>query len=246
MIIDLEDAVAPSVRADVFGEVTDWLDENMPASVEVWVRVPLDSDSELVGGVLEMGPTGLMLPKASDAMQVESFLDGFPGTRAIVIIETARCLQAVDEVAHVDAVVRLMSGEIDMAADLGVDRSSEAAMAPIRSRIVTASAAAGLPGPLASVEPDYTDLTSLETRGRALRAQGFRAGTAIHPNQIEPLVRAYAPTAEELSNARQMIADYEAALAVGKGAGVDHRGQMMDEATVKEARRLLREEGEPV
>ena len=135
----------------------------------------------------------------------------------------------------------MMSGEADMAADLGIDPEEEAAWWAIRSRIVIASAAAGLAGPIAPVSTDFSNPAALEKAARRLRRQGFRAGAAIHPHQVAPYMSAFAPDPAEVAAARRIVELYESALAEGRGAVVDDAGRMVDEATTKAARRLLEE-----
>jgi citrate lyase subunit beta/citryl-CoA lyase len=47
---------------------------------------------------------------------------------------------------------------------------------------------------------------------------GFDGKTLIHPNQIEPCNKAFSPSAEEIANARKMIAAFD--LPENKSKGV--------------------------
>jgi len=243
VIVDLEDAVAPSARAAALEGVRDWTRKHRAAAPEIWVRIPgaapIDEISRLVGP----GLSGVVFPKANTASEVSMIAQVLSSTTdrpgLIVIIETAQALQNVDEVAGVPGVSRLMSGEADMAAQLGLAPDDENAWAPIRSRIVVASAAAHLPGPIGPVNPDFSDPDALRYESQVLRRQGFRSRAAIHPAQVAPYTDAFTPSEEELLAATEIIALYEAALADGRGAIVDDAGNMVDEAVVKIAQRRL-------
>lgn len=247
LIIDLEDAVAPSERAGAFAATRRWIGENRSTAPEIWVRIPGDEPAEECAAVAEAGLEGIVIPKARSPVEVEAVATALgatgqlPAVELIVLIETAQGLQHADEIAAVPGVTRLMSGEADMAAELGIAPREEAAWLPVRSRIVVASAAAGLAGPIAPVSPDFSDPVELEQQGRRLRRQGFRAGAAIHPTQVAPYMNAFAPDEAELTSARRIVELYDAALASGRGAVVDDAGRMVDEATAKAARRLLEE-----
>jgi len=50
----------------------------------------------------------------------------------------------------------------------------------------------------------------------------------------------FTPTAGEATAARLLVANYDTAVAEGRGVILDPQGRMVDEATVREARRILR------
>lgn len=250
LIVDLEDAVAPSMRDDAVGRVAAWLRTGDHTNVEVWVRLPPGEPAETIETIAEARPTGFVIPKAETADHVAAMAAdaGGPGghfpPRLIVLIETPRGLQQADAIATVPGVERLMSGEMDLGAALGIDPRDPEAWWPIRSRIVVASAAADLAGPIGPVSADFSDPHAIEQSARTLRRHGFRAGAAIHPSQVAPYMRAFAALPDEIAAATRLVDLYEAALALGQGAVVDDRGQMVDEAIVKAARRLIAEAGD--
>jgi citrate lyase subunit beta/citryl-CoA lyase len=70
------------------------------------------------------------------------------------------------------------------------------------------------------------------------RDLGFDGKTLIHPDQIGPANDIFAPTAEEVARARQIIAGYAEAVAAGRGA-VRIDGRLVEALHVEEARRTL-------
>ena len=64
-------------------------------------------------------------------------------------------------------------------------------------------------------------------------------GAAIHPNQIVSINEALTPRPEDVSRAREILAEN------AKGVGVV-QGQMVDEAVARKARRILSAAGQPV
>jgi citrate lyase subunit beta/citryl-CoA lyase len=68
------------------------------------------------------------------------------------------------------------------------------------------------------------------------RAFGFDGKTLIHPGQIEACNQAFAPSAEELAQARRILAAFAAD--PGKGA-IALDGRMIEQLHADEARRLL-------
>jgi citrate lyase subunit beta/citryl-CoA lyase len=84
-----------------------------------------------------------------------------------------------------------------------------------------------------AVRVDFRDLDALASEAAEARADGFVAKAAIHPDQIAPINRAFAATAEERAWAERVVA----ALADGGLAVVD--GKMVDAPHLRVARRIL-------
>ena len=67
---------------------------------------------------------------------------------------------------------------------------------------------------------------------------GYSGKLLIHPKQIGPVHRAFAPDDEETAYARRVVGAYELAAAAGRGA-LSMDGQMIDAPVVARARELL-------
>jgi citrate lyase subunit beta/citryl-CoA lyase/malyl-CoA/(S)-citramalyl-CoA lyase len=68
-------------------------------------------------------------------------------------------------------------------------------------------------------------------------ALGCDGKWVIHPGQIDVVNTVFSPSAEEIERARMVIEAYELAVESGRGA-VSLDGSMMDNATIRLARRL--------
>ncbi len=252
VIADLEDAVAPTSKAAARAAVATWLAGLRDPGFEVWVRINSspdlrDEDTTLAGAE---ALRGLMVPKiqaADELFELSARLGGIEvaaglpagRTRLLPIIETARALRAIDEIATAPRVHQLMIGELDLGAELGVDPTFTEALLPLRMEIVVASAAAGIAPPLGPVLPDFADLDELAVDSRRLVRQGFGSRPAIHPAQVAVINATFTPGTDEIARARRLVELYEAALASGQGAVTDDEGRMVDEAVVRIARRVL-------
>ena len=74
---------------------------------------------------------------------------------------------------------------------------------------------------------------------RAGRALGFLGRTAIHPAQLDVIVEAFRPSAEEIERAAAVVEGVAAATMVGRGTVVLPDGTFLDVAMVEQARRVL-------
>jgi citrate lyase subunit beta/citryl-CoA lyase len=249
VIVDLEDAVAPSVKEAAREAMASWLTTPRQGG-ERWVRVnPGEALVDDVAAIAEAGAApavhidGIMLPKVRSAVDVITAVGVLDRARlgearVIVLIETARAVLAVAEIATAPRVHQMMIGEMDLGSELGIDPSSPAWL-PIRLQLVVASAAAGIEAPLGPVDPDFADPERLRAETRALYDIGFRSRPAIHPAQVPVFNEALTPSPDEVAEAERLVGAFDAAVADGRGAFADVDGRMIDEAMVKVARATL-------
>ena len=233
LIVDLEDAVAPSRKLEARRILADFL----PGPIETWVRV--NSHRDLLAGDVAAadGASGIVLAKADpDTLSQALSLTSQP---LIPLVETAAGLMAAVELASADGVVRLALGEADLCAELGVTLTDDGAeMIYARSQLVVASAAAGIDAPMGPVLTDFRDADGLRHSSEALARLGFGSRPAIHPAQVHIINEAFTPTPEQAADARDLIEAFDTALAAGAGVGAAD-GVMFDEAVVRQARRVL-------
>ena len=91
---------------------------------------------------------------------------------------------------------------------------------------------------LDGVYNDITDAEGFEAECRQGRELGFDGKTLIHPSQLEPCNRVFAPSAEEIAKAARIIEAFDEAQAEGRGV-VTVDGRMVENLHVEQARRTL-------
>ncbi len=254
IIVDLEDAVAFSSKAHARRLTADWVWQQTSTRPEIWVRINNQADlmADDINAVVRVGLTGIYIPKVNGPEVIDEVaqLVGIAASREGLevgsiklgaLIETARGVQAADRIASHRRLTEMAIGEADMGAELGIQPSADdREWLPIRSRLLVACIAAGIEPPVGPVSVDFRDLDALRTSTEGLLRMGFRARPAIHPAQIAVINDVFTPTAKDVDAARSLVADYDLALSEGRGVIVDSLGKMVDEASVREARRTLR------
>jgi citrate lyase subunit beta/citryl-CoA lyase len=249
LILDLEDAVAPPARAAARERVGALL-HTAPAGPAWWVRVNSGTVAEDVAAVTCTTLSGVVLPKAEPASlavldrvltAAETKASLVPGSVPVLaLIETARGLIAAEQVATGPRVVRIGLGEADLAGELGLQPGPDREeLWPLRSRIVVASAAAGILPPVGPVETAVRDAERLLHTTRLLLRQGFRARTAIHPTQVPLIHQAFSPSPDELIAARDVLDRLSAAQHEGSGVTLTADGRFIDEAVARSARDVV-------
>jgi (S)-citramalyl-CoA lyase len=244
LIIDLEDAVALSDKQKARTAALEYLEQpagsRLPCALRINAPVTRTGIEDL-HSFLESpaAPDYIILPKCDSpgfVSMVRSLLDqAAKETQIIALIESAKGIEALSDFVKSDVrPVALLFGAADMAADLGAKTAWETLLF-VRSRIVQVAASAGV----VVVDTPFFDITDLEgLKGESKAAQdlGFHGKAAIHPKQISTINEVFAPSAEEVAKARQILAVNQ------QGVGsVDH--QMVDEAVARKARLTLERAG---
>jgi citrate lyase subunit beta / citryl-CoA lyase len=238
VIFDLEDAVAPPAKDYAVSAVADMLANSRNGSVERWVRI--NSGSRGLSDLQDIQKaetlTGAFIPKATEDWLTE-VLPFLQRVRVCALIESARGVLQVAEIASMDGVDQIALGEADLVADLAITPSSDGReLWPIRLSAVVACSASERIAPIGPVWLDTRDSEGLRRSTIDLRKAGFRSRQAIHPGQVQIINDAMTPTAEEQDEARRLLKHAEE---VGTSASVDGTGRMVDEAVLRSARRLL-------
>jgi len=244
LIIDLEDAVAPSAKNEARETAIRYLAgisaDHIPCALRINApdtRFGFDDLQALLSSSAR--PDYLILPKCASSGTIglaDNLLrEAHKSTKLIGLIETARGVGALEEIAGGDnKPAALLFGAADMAADLGSETSWESLLW-VRSRLIHAAASFGI----AALDSPFFDIANkdaLEQETKASAGLGFHGKCAIHPAQIATINEVLSPTTEEVAKARQILLVNE------QGVGsVD--GQMVDEAVARKARLVLERSG---
>jgi citrate lyase subunit beta/citryl-CoA lyase len=232
VILDLEDAVAPTDKDRARDNVREWLRRGHVAMVRVnaagtsWHHPDVSAVADCA--------SALMIPKAEDAQKLRCIAVSAPRLPIIPLVETAKGIHALAEICAAPQVIRLAFGSIDLAVQLGVDPFAREALQYSRSAIVAASAAAGLAGPIDGVTTTIWDEHRITEDTVHARRLGLLAKLCIHPAQLAAVRCAYAPSAEDIDWAQRVIAatsDGHSAVAVD--------GAMVDTPVILRARSIL-------
>jgi citrate lyase subunit beta/citryl-CoA lyase len=153
----------------------------------------------------------------------------------MAMIETAAGVLAAPAIAH-DAAA-LIAGTNDLSADLRLP--PEAGREPLQMAlqlIVIAGRAAGI-AVFDGVFNRLDDAEGFAAEAAESRRLGFDGKSLIHPDQVEPCHRAFAPTEAEIDRARRL-------LEASTGGAERFEDQMIEHMHVKAAKRLLERAGD--
>ena len=245
MIVDLEDAVEHLAKDSAREALCDFLGTHPQA--RLWVRINdaatpwHEDDLKALRG--KAGVTAILLPKAESLAQARHAAQ--TGLPVIPIIETARGVLNLAEVAATPGVARLAFGSLDYALDLGLSPDSPGAgivLDHARIQVLLQTRAAGLPPALDGVFPGVQDTAGLARAASRAQQMGFGGMLCIHPAQVPLIHQAFAPAAAELDWARRVLAAHRDG---GPGAFMLD-GRMVDAPVIARARQVLAQAGESV
>jgi citrate lyase subunit beta/citryl-CoA lyase len=195
-----------------------------------------------------------LIPKVNGAADIERighYLDAFEAKAgmasgsvkfASVATETPKAMFALGSYAPAHPrLIALTWGAEDLSAALGATDNKEPdgswtfPYQLARAQCLFAASAAEVPA-IDTVYTDFRDSEGLERDCRRSRRDGFAGRLAIHPDQVAPINRAYAPSEAEVAHARNIVAAFEA----NPGAGaLSLDGKMVDLPHLKAARKIL-------
>jgi citrate lyase subunit beta/citryl-CoA lyase len=248
LILDLEDAVAPDAKVEARARVCAAAASGGYGGREVTIRVngldtPWHADD--VAAAAAAGPAAVVVPKinsVADVAAVEKALEaaGAPDHTVIwAMLETPVAMLHAAEIATAsERLAVLVLGTNDLAKELHAEHVP--GRAPLLSGIGLCLLAARHAGKviLDGVYNDIKDAEGFEAECVQGRQFGFDGKTLIHPSQIDPCNRAFAPAEAEVASSREIIAAFDEARAAGRGV-VTVNGRMIENLHVDNARRVL-------
>lgn len=252
VVFDLEDAVAPDAKDNARKQIADTIAAGGFGTRELFVRVNgLDTPWWIadVDMVAQAKPAAMLVPKIETAHHLEAianrlaYVGADRSIRVWVMIETSRAILNLREIAGAaaDAETRLSGfviGTNDVAKETRMRLTRDRAnMVAWLSFCVLAARAYGLEI-LDGVYNDIADAEGFAAECAQARDLGFDGKTVIHPNQIGPCNAAFSPPAEEVAQARRIIAAFDQPENAGKGA-IQLDGKMVERLHADIARRTV-------
>ena len=206
VVLDIEDAVAPKDKIAARENVVRWL----AAGNTDWVRIngfgtPWWADDIDVLSKSTLG--GVMLAMVESVDHVTETAKRLPNVPIVALVETARGLERITEIAAAKGTFRLAFGIGDFRRDTGFGENP-ATLAYARSRFTIAAKAAHLPGPIDGPTVGSSALKLSEAT--AVSAEfGMTGKICLTPDQCPTVNEGLSPSQEEITWAKEFFAEYE-------------------------------------
>jgi citrate lyase subunit beta/citryl-CoA lyase len=206
VVLDIEDAVAPKGKDAARDNVVRWLG----AGNNDWVRVNgfgtqfWADDLEMLSGT-SVG--GVMLAMVESVDHVTETAKRLPDIPIVALVETARGLERITEIAAAKGTFRLAFGIGDFRRDTGFGENPTT-LAYARSRFTIAAKAAHLPG---AIDGPTVGSSALKlSEATAVSAEfGMTGKICLTPDQCPTVNEGLSPSQEEITWAQEFFAEYE-------------------------------------
>ncbi|WP_424933164.1 HpcH/HpaI aldolase/citrate lyase family protein [Amaricoccus macauensis] len=248
LILDLEDAVAPSEKPAARELVAKAVEAGGYGRRKLIVRVNgLDTEWGVadLSRAAKAGPDAILLPKVESAADIHRVTDhladhGAPAsTRVWAMMETPRGILNAAEIAAAHPLLEgFVLGTNDLVKDLGAAHTPD--RTPILTSLSLCLLAARAEG-LVCVDGVYNafkDDEGLREQCIQGRDMGFDGKTLIHPAQLAVTNETFAPSEDDLALAKEQVSAFEEAEKRGEGVAVVN-GKIVENLHVVTARRLL-------
>ncbi len=228
LLLDLEDAVAPDAKAEARQQICQALMQGGYGQRELVVRInalstPWGGDDLAALQQLEPAarPHAILAPKVSDSEEIYALSQALPdGVDLWIMIETPAAifnLQALAACARDSKLRCFVMGTNDLAKDM--QANLVAGREPLITALSMALMAARQYGLviLDGVFNDIADEAGLRRECQQGADMGFDGKTLIHPSQLAVCNDVFAPSAEEIAQARDIVAAFAAPENAGVG-----------------------------
>lgn len=248
VILDLEDAVAPEMKAEARAAAVAAVTAGGFGHRELAVRVNgIDTEwgAEDLAAVASCGADAVLVPKIGcpqDVGRYEEALEATPANLQLwAMIETCEAVFNLEPIAAMAAGSRLsmwIMGTNDLAKEMRAQLTPcRTPFLPFLSAAVAAARLHGL-AILDGVCNEFRDLATFEAEARQGLMFGFDGKSLIHPAQIDPCNAVFSPSERELASARAVIAAFAEPENQGKGA-IRVEGRMAELLHLEQAKRLV-------
>ncbi len=252
IILDLEDSVPDSELDNARLGLRKAVASVSRCGAEVLVRVNNSNQlciDDIQAAVIE-GVAAIMLPKARDAIHVQSVSEAIAkreraegiaagGVRLVPMIETATAYFRSFEIGTADPrnIAMSLGGE-DFAVDVGMIPDSDTLAMPKQQVVIAARAARLIPLGLMGTVANFQDLNGIRRIAEMSRRFGVEGAPCVHPSNIEILNSAFSPSSSEIDYAERVVNAYSEAISKGRAA-TTLDGNMIDVPVVRRAEILL-------
>lgn len=255
VVLDLMEFVPEGAKAAARERLPETISQLAQGDAEVFVQVDKELLYADLSAAVQPGIRGILIPRLespqevaeADALlwQLEDRRGFRPGTLQIIaVLDTAKGNYAAMEIARASRRLWGMTlGRADLVMDLRPEPSGEIHLMPyLMQRLITVANAAGLAplgawwrAPARGLLANPDDTYGAAVRGRRI---GFKGALCLRPNQVDALNRGFTPENREGQAARELVADFDAAMKNG-AAVMRVRDRIIDLPTATQARQLL-------
>ncbi|MDN5768722.1 MAG: CoA ester lyase [Humibacillus sp.] len=248
LILDLEDAVAPDAKEVARENACAAARSGHYGRRELTIRVngigSPGHDADLAAAAAA-GPDAVVVPKVGSVADVHALVAameaaGAPESTALwAMIETPVAVLHAEQIARAsERLTCFVLGTNDLYKELGATYAPGRAAVSVSLQLVLLAARSAGVAVVDGVFNDVTDADGFRLECQQGLELGFDGKTLIHPGQVRACNEVFAPSAEQVEQARAVIDAFEAAVSEGRGVATLN-GRLIENLHVDTARKVL-------
>lgn len=250
--MDMEDGVALNRKVEARASIAQALQDLDFGNAEKLVRINAVGsgfEQDDLTAALVQRPDGIVIPKVASPEQIQWASEiieatelsrgwGVNSIRMLVLVETAKGILNLKEIASHPRLDGIIFGGEDFAANIGATRTIQATeLLYARLAIVTACAAYDLQA-IDIVTIDFKNPEVVRVEAEFGANLGYSGKQIIHPAQVEPVQTAFTPSGSAIASAQYLATAFDLYQTQGVGTfALD--GKMIDMPLLKNARKIL-------
>jgi citrate lyase subunit beta/citryl-CoA lyase len=206
VVLDIEDAVAPKDKVGARDNVVRWLGTGNSD----WVRINGFGTQWWADDLATLAGTsigGVMLAMVESVDHVTETAKRLPNVPIVALVETARGLERITEIAATKGTFRLAFGIGDFRRDTGFGEDP-ATLAYARSRFTIAAKAAHLPSAIDGPTIGSNPLKLIEATAVSTEF-GMTGKICLSPDQCSVVNEGLSPSQDEIAWAKEFFAEFE-------------------------------------
>lgn len=235
LILDLTDSVVPDRKVEMRGRLVEWLRagggpfagrQYVVKPNSLWTPWGRDDLDALAG--LPMAALYYPDVRSADEMRiVQKTLDDAGASAEIVaLLEMTQAFLELKEIASVPRVSTLCHAQGDLAMNLGATLSDDReTMLYTAQQTVLVARALGLESIDTILPSDLRNQDLVRRYIESSKRMGFTSCSTFYAPHVDAINAAFTPTAEELAEARDIVAKYEEVKRRGQAAYVRDNGR---------------------
>jgi citrate lyase subunit beta/citryl-CoA lyase len=230
VVLDLEDAVKPADKNSAREAATEAVAGKWPMPVAIRINgTGTEWHGQDLVAATHCSADLIVVPRVEDVDEL-SFVRKQSGKPVAAMIETARGVLNAHQLTHDCAA--LIAGTNDLRSNLHLPLDSGREPISTALQMIVLAARAGGIAVFDGVYNKLDDLDGFAAEAAEGRRLGFDGKSLIHPSQIEPCHRAFAPTEAEIERARRLVDAFQ-------GGAERFENEMIERMHIEQAERLL-------
>ena len=246
VIFDLEDSVSSQNKEDARKILQNFFNKEKNVSKEIFIRINSEAiyskdDIELIKKNINK-ITGIFLPKINDPKEIDRVANaiGENSIEIIPLIETPKGVLNLEEISMNKYVTTVALGEVDLSHSLNINPNKGLKqLISIRLFLNLVLAAYEKKAPIGPVWTNIDDTKGLQEHMETIRSLGYSGAQLIHPSQIDTTNKIFSHSEDEIEWAKSIL-KVNSEFKNNLGSFKDSNNEMVDEAVIKRAEKLIK------